>query len=62
MRGFRDVLGADARLRDECEVLKRKLAHVFHDDREAYTEAKTHFIEGALRQTGIEPQCRLASE
>jgi GrpB-like predicted nucleotidyltransferase (UPF0157 family) len=58
LRAFRDVLCADDGLRDEYETLKRNLANVFHDEREAYTAAKARFIESRLRQSGIEPQGR----
>jgi GrpB-like predicted nucleotidyltransferase (UPF0157 family) len=46
---FRDRLRADAGLRDEYAALKRRLAGVHADDREAYTQAKAGFINRALR-------------
>lgn len=58
LRAFRDVLCADDGLRDEYGALKRNLAKVFHEDREAYTAAKARFIETTLRQSGIEPHGR----
>jgi GrpB-like predicted nucleotidyltransferase (UPF0157 family) len=42
---FRDRLRASAALRDEYARLKRELAERMGDDREAYTEAKSEFIE-----------------
>jgi GrpB-like predicted nucleotidyltransferase (UPF0157 family) len=50
LRAFRDMLRADDGLRDEYEALRRHLANVFRNDREAYTEAKARFIESRLRQ------------
>jgi GrpB-like predicted nucleotidyltransferase (UPF0157 family) len=61
LRAFRDVLCANDVLRDRYEVLKRDLAKAFRDDREAYTKAKTRFIENGLRQSGIEPRRRPGS-
>ena len=46
---FRDRLLADAELAREYEALKRELAATYRDDRPGYTEAKTTFIEAALR-------------
>jgi len=43
-------------------VLKRNLAKAFRDDREAYTNAKTRFIENGLRLSGIEPHRRPGSD
>ncbi len=45
---FRDALRNDAGIRDEYLDLKVRLASKFRDDREAYTEAKTDFIESVL--------------
>jgi GrpB-like predicted nucleotidyltransferase (UPF0157 family) len=55
---FRDLLRADDGLRTEYEALKRNLANEFRDDREAYTDAKAHFIETTLRDNGLEPRPR----
>jgi GrpB-like predicted nucleotidyltransferase (UPF0157 family) len=41
---FRDYLRAHADVAAEYERLKRTLAGTFRNDREAYTEAKTPFI------------------
>lgn len=45
---FRDILRSNTTLRDEYATLKYRLAQVYHDDREGYTDAKTDFIETAL--------------
>jgi GrpB-like predicted nucleotidyltransferase (UPF0157 family) len=51
---FRDQLRADSRLADEYAALKRDLARLHKNDREAYTDAKTLFImkvvHGAAQQ------------
>jgi GrpB-like predicted nucleotidyltransferase (UPF0157 family) len=45
---FRDTLRGDEVLAKEYAALKRRLAGQFKFDREAYTEAKTPFVEGVL--------------
>ena len=45
---FRDALRADARLAKRYAALKEALAAKWPDDREAYTDAKTSFIQEAL--------------
>ena len=45
---FRDYLRADEATRWAYMELKLKLATEFRDDREAYTDAKTEFIESVL--------------
>jgi len=45
---FRDALRSDRKLAAEYAELKRELAIVHREDREAYTEAKTGFITSAL--------------
>jgi GrpB-like predicted nucleotidyltransferase (UPF0157 family) len=47
---FRDMLLADPELARRYEILKRDLAERYRDDRPAYTDAKTEFIESALRR------------
>ena len=42
---FRDALRADPALAHEYEDLKVRLAREFPEDRDAYTEAKAHFVE-----------------
>lgn len=44
-RLFRDLLNGNPTLRDEYAVLKKHLANQFPDDREAYSEGKTAFIQ-----------------
>jgi GrpB-like predicted nucleotidyltransferase (UPF0157 family) len=45
---FRDYLAANSVARDEYAALKRNLTTRWHDDRQAYGEAKTAFILDAL--------------
>jgi GrpB-like predicted nucleotidyltransferase (UPF0157 family) len=45
---FRDLLRSDAAARRAYEALKLALARQYRDDREAYTDAKTEFIQNAL--------------
>jgi GrpB-like predicted nucleotidyltransferase (UPF0157 family) len=45
---FRDRLRADPGLAAEYETLKRRLARLHRDDRDAYTEAKGAFIRSVL--------------
>ncbi len=45
---FRDRLRANQQLRESYSALKSELAQRFHDDRDAYTEAKTDFVHGVL--------------
>ena len=47
---FRDALRADPELRASYQALKLDLAHRHRLVREAYTDAKTPFIEQVLRQ------------
>lgn len=48
---FRDALRADAALAAEYAALKVELASKFADDREAYTKAKTPFVERVLARS-----------
>jgi GrpB-like predicted nucleotidyltransferase (UPF0157 family) len=50
---FRDALRRDPALRAAYRDLKLGLAADHRDDREAYTEAKTGFIQQALASTGV---------
>lgn len=45
---FRDCLRADADLAQQYQKLKYEFANTHRDDREAYTSAKTAFIDNAL--------------
>jgi GrpB-like predicted nucleotidyltransferase (UPF0157 family) len=49
---FRDALRANAALRDAYAGLKQRLAAAHPTDREAYTDAKTAFIEAVLLAAG----------
>jgi GrpB-like predicted nucleotidyltransferase (UPF0157 family) len=46
---FRDALRADCGLAARYEALKRALASLYCDDREAYTAAKSEFITGVVK-------------
>lgn len=46
---FRDRLRSERCVADEYAELKRRLAQVHQNDREAYTEAKSAFIERVVR-------------
>lgn len=48
MLGFRDLLRCDGRIAIQYAQLKGMLAYRHADDREAYTAAKSEFIEAAL--------------
>jgi len=45
---FRDALRADAALAAEYAALKRRMANLHAEDPDAYTEAKTEFVEAVL--------------
>jgi GrpB-like predicted nucleotidyltransferase (UPF0157 family) len=45
---FRDWLRSNPEVAAEYAMLKQRLAGRYRDDRDAYTEAKTDFIEGIL--------------
>jgi GrpB-like predicted nucleotidyltransferase (UPF0157 family) len=50
---FRDYLRANPEEAHRYEVLKRDLAARFPADREAYTEAKTDYVEAVYRRMGL---------
>ncbi|MBX3609064.1 MAG: GrpB family protein [Hydrogenophaga sp.] len=50
---FRDALRANATWRGEYEALKRELAARHANDREAYTDGKTAFVQRVLRTCGV---------
>jgi GrpB-like predicted nucleotidyltransferase (UPF0157 family) len=52
---FRDRLRADPATAERYAELKRELADRFPEDREAYTEAKTKFIQDALADPETQP-------
>jgi GrpB-like predicted nucleotidyltransferase (UPF0157 family) len=47
---FRDYLRINPEMVHRYSALKKSLANQFRNDREAYTEAKTTFVEDVLRQ------------
>jgi GrpB-like predicted nucleotidyltransferase (UPF0157 family) len=47
---FRDCLRSDAATRNAYSQLKLELAARFKNDREAYTEAKTEFVQSILQR------------
>jgi GrpB-like predicted nucleotidyltransferase (UPF0157 family) len=49
---FRDYLRAHSAVSADYARLKRELAAQFPCDREAYTEAKTRFVQDVLRDAG----------
>jgi len=51
---FRDSLRAHPDIAADYARLKRRLAAEFGDDREAYTEGKTRFIEDVLERFGAD--------
>lgn len=57
---FRDWLNLHPSLAKEYEALKVELAARFEDDREAYAEAKTPFVQRVLAEAAKFPALRLA--
>ncbi len=55
---FRDALRQDAALRSAYAALKARLAERFRDDRDAYTDAKTEFVQSVLRAAGADASGR----
>jgi GrpB-like predicted nucleotidyltransferase (UPF0157 family) len=55
---FRDALRNDAALRQEYVRLKERLAERHHLDRNAYTDAKSEFVQSVLRAAGAAPSSR----
>ena len=49
---FRDALRGDAGLRDAYAALKERLADQHRADREAYTDAKSAFVQSVLEAAG----------
>ena len=56
---FRDALRADTALRDRYADLKRSVAAQHRNDRAAYTQAKSSFIEAVLAQGVANAGCRV---
>ena len=55
---FRDALRNDATLRQQYVALKERLAEQYHQDRNAYTDAKSEFVGSVLRAAGAAPSSR----
>ncbi len=55
---FRDALRRDPALRTAYAALKERLAVAFRTDRDAYTDAKSEFINEVLRAAGADAACR----
>lgn len=51
---FRDLLRTHSDVATEYALLKQQLAARYHEDREAYTDAKWPFISNALTQYGYD--------
>jgi GrpB-like predicted nucleotidyltransferase (UPF0157 family) len=51
---FRDAIRSDQALTAEYAALKNRLAEEFRFDREAYTDAKTPFVEHVLRSSATQ--------
>ena len=47
---FRDALRSDRKIARRYELLKFKLAALFADDREAYSAAKTEFVQSVIER------------
>jgi GrpB-like predicted nucleotidyltransferase (UPF0157 family)/RimJ/RimL family protein N-acetyltransferase len=53
---FRDLLRSNPEAAREYAALKRRLAARFEHDRDAYTEAKSSFIQGMLKASSAHPE------
>lgn len=51
---FRNHLGAHPEDARAYELVKRRLAQRYRNDREAYSQAKTEFVETTLHKAGLE--------
>ena len=50
---FRDALRSDPKVRDAYSYLKEDLANKYRDDRDAYSNAKSEFVQSILQSRGI---------
>jgi GrpB-like predicted nucleotidyltransferase (UPF0157 family) len=57
---FRDVLRRDVNARAAYSALKADLANKHRGDRNAYSNAKTEFVQAILRAEGVSPSSRRA--
>jgi GrpB-like predicted nucleotidyltransferase (UPF0157 family) len=55
---FRDALRSDPKVRDAYSYLKEDLANKYRDDRDAYSNAKSEFVQSILQSRGIAPSSR----
>ena len=55
---FRDALRRDPAIRAAYAALKDQLAMAYRTDRDAYTDAKSDFIDGVLRAAGADSAWR----
>ncbi len=62
LTAFRDLLRTDEPAREQYAELKEVLAQRYRTDRDAYTAAKTTFVDTLLQRTGIEMQLRAKAE
>jgi len=55
---FRDVLRRDVKARAVYSALKADLAYEHQSDRNAYSNAKTEFVQAILEAEGVRPSSR----
>ena len=55
---FRDVLRRDVKAREAYSALKADLAKKHQSDRNAYSNAKTEFVQAILEAEGVSPSSR----
>ena len=55
---FRDVLRRDVKARTAYSALKADLANKYQSDRNAYSNAKTEFVQAILKTAGVSPSSR----
>jgi GrpB-like predicted nucleotidyltransferase (UPF0157 family) len=55
---FRDALRRDSKARDAYSSLKEDLANKHRNDRSAYSNAKTEFVQSILKSHGLAPSSR----
>lgn len=58
---FRDYLRANPEVAQQYGELKQKLAKQYHDDRVAYTDAKTEFIVGVMQKALTDKERQISS-
>jgi hypothetical protein len=55
---FRDALRRDPKAREAYSLLKEVLAKEYKTDRNAYSNAKTEFVQSILKASGSDPSSR----